>query len=481
MQAALTKAMTGIPEMQQGGKLGEAEKQIQQLEAALKIPDAPPPPPPPAGGPGRYAQLNASWKQFQQLAAQKIAEDSEQKAELTKAMAGIPEMLQGGQLGEAQKRIEQLGAILKVPVTPPPAPPPPPGGQATGRYAKLNDTWKQLSQQAAAKIAANPGMREALTRAMAGIPEMLQGGKLGEAEKQIQQLEAALKIPPPPPPPPRPGNQSAQLNDTWKKLSQQVTQRTTANPAQREYLTKATAGIAQLLESGNLAEAQKRIDRLQEALKLAPDALPPEAEAQSAAWKKLEVRVKQALDKHPEHKAELGRATAGLAEMIRVGKTQLAGQLMATVTAALKRIQKEEEAALPIEQRTARLTKVWKTVAGDMQRTIARYPDMREELAPVGAAVDKALQSGKLDEADKRIDEVASMIEGIGDAQLRFENEYAKVEDVIASHAKGDSEEANKIRLARGVMQDKVEAGDFDVAFQMMERVMALIPGGPES
>ncbi len=138
MRAALTKAMTGIPEMLQGGKLGEAEKQIQQLEAALKIPDAPPPPPPPpAGGPGRYAQLNASWKQFSQLATQKIADDPAQKADLTKAMAGIPEMLQGGQLGEAQKRIEQLGAILKVPATPPPAPPQPPGSESDRKIREV--------------------------------------------------------------------------------------------------------------------------------------------------------------------------------------------------------------------------------------------------------------------------------------------------------------------------------------------------------
>ena len=34
--------------------------------------------------------------------------------------------------------------------------------------------------------------------------------------------------------------------------------------------------------------------------------------------------------------------------------------------------------------------------------------------------------------------------------------------------------------LARGLMLDKVEAHDYDAALGLMERVMALIPSGPE-
>jgi hypothetical protein len=57
---------------------------------------------------------------------------------------------------------------------PPAAPPPAPGAAGLGRYAQLNASWKQLSQQAAQKIAADPSQREALTKAMAGITEILQ-------------------------------------------------------------------------------------------------------------------------------------------------------------------------------------------------------------------------------------------------------------------------------------------------------------------
>jgi hypothetical protein len=95
-----------------------------------KSPAAPPPPPQSgsaAGVPGRYAQLNAAWKQMSELATQRMKISPAQQAIFAEAMKGIPEMLSGGQLGEAQKRLEQLQAALKVP---PPAPPPPPGRPA---------------------------------------------------------------------------------------------------------------------------------------------------------------------------------------------------------------------------------------------------------------------------------------------------------------------------------------------------------------
>jgi hypothetical protein len=54
------------------------------------------------------------------------------------------------------------------------------------------------------------------------------------------------------------------------------------------------------------------------------------------------------------------------------------------------------------------------------------------------------------------------------------------MEEIIDAHAKGDSEQANKIRLARGVILDTEDGGDYEAALEMMERVMDLIPGGPE-
>src|ERR1700722_13096099 len=124
-------------------------------------PPAPPPPPGGAAPAGRYAQLNSAWKQFSQQAEERIKAHPGEQARLSQAMADIPKMLQGGQLGEAEKRIALLEVALKVP----PPPPPPPGGAPN--YAQLNTTWKQSSEQAAQRMAAFPALRDSLTKAMA--------------------------------------------------------------------------------------------------------------------------------------------------------------------------------------------------------------------------------------------------------------------------------------------------------------------------
>jgi len=73
----------------------------------------------------------------------------------------------------------------------------PPGGVSSpGRYAQLNSRWKQFQQQADERIKSSPGERAGLAQLMADIPKMLQGGQLGDAEKRIEQLQAALKVPP---------------------------------------------------------------------------------------------------------------------------------------------------------------------------------------------------------------------------------------------------------------------------------------------
>ena len=171
-------------------------------------------------------------------------------------------------------------------------------------------------------MSAHSAERPAFTKAMAGIPELLRGGKLPDAKKRLDQLEAMLKAPPaPPPPPPGGGPKYAELNATWKQVSQQAAQMMVANPARRTALTQAMAGIQEhACRAGNWVKpAQKRIEQLQVALSEVK-----EVEVQSAAWKWLEDKVNQAIAAYPEHKAELGRAGSGIAEMIRVGKVQLA-------------------------------------------------------------------------------------------------------------------------------------------------------------
>jgi len=281
-------------------------------------------------------QLTAALRQISQKAAQRKYANPAERAAFAKAMASVPELLRTSKLPEAKKRIEQLNTMLKAP----PAPPRPPAGGPSGpRYADLNATWKQLSQKATQRMSAHPAGRAAFTKAMAGIPELLRGGKLPDAKKRLDQLEAMLKVPPPPPPPPPGGGPKyAELNATWKQVSQKATQRMSANPWEKEAFTKAMVGIPDLLRGGKLPEAKKRIEQLQADLKVPPKPDPKVIQAQTAAWKKLDDQVKKAIAAHPDRKAELVRASAGIADMIRVGKSQLAQQLMDKVTALLKKL-----------------------------------------------------------------------------------------------------------------------------------------------
>jgi hypothetical protein len=154
------------------------------------------------------------------------------------------------------------------PASPAPAgPAPSPGGGA--HYAELNAVWKQLSQQASQRSAANPAERATLGRTLTNIAAMLQGGQLAEAEKQIHQLQAALKIPQAPAQGPEDQN-PAKLNNAWIHLSKQASQRMASNPGEREILTKAMAGIPEMLEAGRLDDARKGLEKLQAALKAAP-------------------------------------------------------------------------------------------------------------------------------------------------------------------------------------------------------------------
>ena len=457
-------------------------------DADEEVPAAPPPPPPPAAppppaksaGPGRYARLNADWKQYSQVANQRMSEDSAQNASLTEAMAGIPDMLRSGQLAEAEKRLEQLRVTLKIPAAPPPPPPAPPappeGGQPQGRYAQLNASWKQLSERAAQRIAANPASRAFLAQAMAGIPELLQSGKLPETQKRIEQLEAALKPPPPAPPPPPTaagGPIHAQLSALWKRLSQQASERTVANPAERTALTEAMEGIPEMLKAGKLIDARKRLDQLEGTLKGAA-ATEKETRDRAAEWKRLEEQVNQAIARHPERKADLVRASAGVGEMIRVGKAQLAERLMNNLRALLADVEAKAET---VEEKVRRQETAWKEMVGDVRAAIARFPNLELDLAKVLDAAEKARDAGKHEESDKLVDQVAERVSLLEDAKQRFDNWYDRVEGMVNDFVAEGSANAREVSLARDGMQAKYASDDYEGALGMLRRMVKLVPG----
>ena len=122
----------------------------------------PAPPPPPGGAPAagpNSAQLTAGWKQLSQQANERMAAVPAQRAALTQAMAGIPEMLQSGHLPEARKHLEQLQALLKTP---------PPANGANPGLVKYRSALVQFAQAKTRVKAQIGGLRSALLAQLPG-------------------------------------------------------------------------------------------------------------------------------------------------------------------------------------------------------------------------------------------------------------------------------------------------------------------------
>ena len=101
----------------------------------------------------------------------------------------------------------------------------------------------------------------------------------------------------------------------------------------------------------------------------------------------------------------------------------------------------------------------WRAVSADVKRAVARFPDIKDEFTSASTNVDKALKERRLDEADKLIDGLLEKIGELNDEQLRFENWYSRMEEIIDANAKGASAEAGKIRDARTMMLAAAKSG----------------------
>ena len=311
-------------EEDEGEEVENDESPATSASAGAAAP-APQPPSPETTGPN-YAQLNAAWKELIPKIQEAAAADPARKAALQSLAAPIPDMLRSGQLSEARLRIEKLKELVRIPA----APPPPPPGSAPN-YAQLNSTWKGLIPAVQQAIAADPSRKPDLQQAAAGIPDLLQSGQLGEAQKRIEKLQQLLKIPPAPPPPPR----ASDLTARWNQMVKDVQAAAAANPARKDALTRAAAGIPDLIKANNIAEATKRMDALADMLKAAPAA--PGASELAARWNGLVKRIQAELAAHPEKKADITRAGAGIPDMIKAGKLDLAARLMDGVDAVLNK------------------------------------------------------------------------------------------------------------------------------------------------
>jgi hypothetical protein len=280
---------------------GVEDEGEQEQEAPLA-----PPPPPTAG-----SNLAAAWAKLVAEVQAAIAANPARKDALAHAAAGIPELIKANATEEATTKMDALRVLLAAP---PPPPPPPPSNLAA--------EWNKLVKELQAAVAANPARKDALAHAAAGIPELIKANATEEATAKMDALRALLAAPPPPPP-----QTAANLAARWNQLVQELRAAVAANPARKDALSKAAAGIPELIKENKAAEAIQRMDALEAMLAAAP---PPanDAAALTARWNALVKRMQTEVAAHPEKKTDLARAAAGIPDMIKGGKLDLAAKLM---------------------------------------------------------------------------------------------------------------------------------------------------------
>jgi hypothetical protein len=191
---------------------------------------------------------------------------------------------------------------------------------------------------------------------------------------------------PPPQPPGAPPLTAASLTGPWTKLVKDVQTYAAAHPERKADLFKDLSAIGALLKANQAAEAKPKMDKLQAALdappappagsagaaKAPPAPPPPQAAggaAQAAArWSALVKEMQAAIAAHPEKKADLVRASAGIPDMIRAGKIDLAEKLMNTVESTLKENPREKEYRARYQAVEGKLAAALKDPASDASR-----------------------------------------------------------------------------------------------------------------
>jgi len=225
-----------------------------------------------------------------------------------------------------------------IPVPPaPPAAPPPPG-------ADLTATWSTLLRDTQAAAGSNPARKEALARAAAGIPELIKANNIKEATARMAALRAMIDAPPPAPAPPAPPSAAppaspqaagANLMATWNNLLKEAQAAVAANPARRDAVSHAAAGIPDLIKT-NTAEAKKRMDALAAMLAAKPAPPQTDASALTTRWNSLLKLMQAEVTAHPDKKPAISRAAAGIPDTIKAGKLDQAAKLMDDIDQLLR-------------------------------------------------------------------------------------------------------------------------------------------------
>jgi hypothetical protein len=247
----------------------------------------------------------------------------------------------------------------------PPPPPPLPSPELVAAWTKL---WKEIQ----AAIAANPGRKDALSQAAAGIPELIKANNGKEATARMEIVRQALAAGSGPAGAP----DAAALKAEWGKLIPRI--KGVNNAALNQATAAAGPKMADLVSHGKLAEAQLLIDQLtaqlknlkSEAAKLTPADI-------TAAWQKLVPEIEKKSRVHPEVKDAAMRARKQAEELVKTGKLEAAKQaiedlaeLVAKMADEAAKPKAEPESRSAEDPRKAEYERKWEQMDKDIQRAL---------------------------------------------------------------------------------------------------------------
>jgi hypothetical protein len=468
----LDRAAAGIPDLIKANNVKEASARMATLRAMLDAPPparpvAPPPPPPPMPG----ASLEPTWGQLLKDYQAAASANSARKGELDRAAAGIPDLIKANNVKDASARMATLRAMLDAPPARPLAPPPPPPMPG----ASLAASWNNLVKEYQAAVAANPARRDELAHAAAGIPDLLKANNVKEASARMATLRAMLDAPPappvvpPPPPPPMPG---ASLAATWNNLVKEYQAAIAANPARREPLARAAAGIPDLVKANDVKEASARMETLRAMLATPP--APPPGASLAATWNNLVKEYQAAVALNPARRDELARAAAGIPDLLKANNSAEAKKRMDVLAAML--------AAGPAAKPDASALNIrWNALVKRIEAEEAAHPEKKAGIARARAGIPDMIKIGKLDLAAKLMDTVEQVLGQADPRAEQYRARYEAQEKELLEALKDPARDAGSLRAIGAFAQEKAGAGDYAAALQALDRLQAALGVKPNA
>ena len=292
-----------------------------------------------------------------------------------------------------------------------------------------------------------------------------------------------------PVPPPQP--QTSPLAGAWSKLSRDTQAAIAANPARKDALTRAAAGIAELLNS-NPAEAKKRMDALS-ALLTSPPTGQPDAASIKAAWGKLVPNIKLA------DNAALTQAAADaskqIPELMKQGKMTEAQAIIDQLTARVDALKSQPKPSLT----AADISAAWRKLVPEVEQKSKVQPDLKDAALRVRKQIEELIKAGKFGEAQKAIDGLADLLSKAGSdttktkpedsesreegsppnpQQAEYERKRKQMDADILRALKNQIGDVSRIRAAVALAEERAEGGDYASALKVLVSLSELIEQG---